>query len=161
MSKTIVFVHGVWMPPLCWEKMLGYFEGKGYTCLAPAWPQKDVPIEQLHKQALAGLGVTEIVDHYERVIRGLNEPPSASTFAAQPARRCSSPLAWKIRLFRLRWSGPTSRSIAARPREPISRHFPARSTGSSPTLDGKTWRAPSRAGYRKSSRKKASIKQVA
>ncbi|HEU5368594.1 MAG TPA: alpha/beta hydrolase [Ktedonobacterales bacterium] len=77
MSNTIVFVHGAFMTPLCWEKMLGYFEGKGYTCLAPAWPHKDVPIEQLRKQpqALAGLGVTEIVDHYERVIRGLNEPP--------------------------------------------------------------------------------------
>src|ERR1051326_5286998 len=76
-SKTIVFVHGAWMTPLCWEKMLGYFEGKGYTCLAPAWPHKDVPIEELRKnpQALAGPGVTEIVDHYERIIRGLNEPP--------------------------------------------------------------------------------------
>jgi pimeloyl-ACP methyl ester carboxylesterase len=76
-SKTIVFVHGAFMTPLCWEKMLGYFRDKGYTCLAPAWPHKDVPIEQLRKQpqALAGLGVTEIVDHYERIIRGLDEPP--------------------------------------------------------------------------------------
>jgi pimeloyl-ACP methyl ester carboxylesterase len=76
-SKTIVFVHGAWMTPLCWEKMLGYFEGKGYTCLAPAWPHKDVSIEELRKQpqALAGLGVTEIVDHYERIIRSQQEPP--------------------------------------------------------------------------------------
>jgi pimeloyl-ACP methyl ester carboxylesterase len=77
-SKTIVFVHGAWMTPLCWEEMLGYFRGKGYTCLAPTWPHKDMPIEELRQhppQALAGLGVTEIVDHYERIIRGLDEPP--------------------------------------------------------------------------------------
>ncbi len=78
MSKTIVFVHGAWMTPLCWEEMLGFFRGKGYTCLAPTWPHKDMPIEELREhppQALAGLGVTEIVDHYERIIRGLDEPP--------------------------------------------------------------------------------------
>lgn len=78
MSKTIVFVHGAWMTPLCWEKMLGFFQDKGYTCLAPTWPHKDLPIEELRKQppqALATLGVTEIVDHYERIIRGLDEPP--------------------------------------------------------------------------------------
>lgn len=78
MSRTIVLVHGAWVTPLCWDKMKGYFEGRGYTCLAPTWPYKDQPIEELRRAppaALMGLGVAEIVDHYERIIRALDAPP--------------------------------------------------------------------------------------
>jgi pimeloyl-ACP methyl ester carboxylesterase len=78
MSSEIVFVHGAWVTPLCWEPMKGYFEARGYTCLAPTWPHKDRPIEELRRSpppALAGLGVTEIVDHYERIIGKLDAPP--------------------------------------------------------------------------------------
>jgi len=78
MSPTIVFIHGAWVTPLCWEKMQGYFQGQGYSCLAPTWPHKDRPIDELRRappSALARLGVTEIVDHYERIIRGLDEAP--------------------------------------------------------------------------------------
>jgi hypothetical protein len=27
MGKTIVFIHGAWVTPLCWEKMSGYING--------------------------------------------------------------------------------------------------------------------------------------
>ena len=78
MSQTIVFVHGAWVTPRCWDPMKGYFEAEGYTCLAPAWPHKDHPIGELRASppaALAGLGIAEIVDHYERIIRDLPAPP--------------------------------------------------------------------------------------
>jgi pimeloyl-ACP methyl ester carboxylesterase len=78
MSDTIVFIHGAWVTPQCWEKMQRYFQARGYTCLAPTWPHKDRPIDELRRTpppALAGLGVTEIVDHFERIIRGLDKPP--------------------------------------------------------------------------------------
>jgi pimeloyl-ACP methyl ester carboxylesterase len=54
------------------------FEARGHRCLAPAWPEKDRPVEeQRHAPsfALAGLGVAEIVEHYARIVRGLGEPP--------------------------------------------------------------------------------------
>jgi pimeloyl-ACP methyl ester carboxylesterase len=78
MANTIVFIHGAWVTPLCWEKFIPFFEQNGYKCLAPAWPYKDQPVEELQKnppQGLAGLGVTEIVDHYDQIIRALPEPP--------------------------------------------------------------------------------------
>lgn len=78
MSKTIVFIHGAWMNPLCWDKFLGYFEGRGYTCMAPAWPYKDGTVEELRKNppsGLAGLGIEEIVEHYAGEIRKLDEQP--------------------------------------------------------------------------------------
>jgi pimeloyl-ACP methyl ester carboxylesterase len=78
MTKTIVFIHGAWMTPLCWKEFQGFFEAKGFACQAPAWPYKDRSVENLRANPapeLARLGVTEIVDHYEKIIRALPEPP--------------------------------------------------------------------------------------
>jgi pimeloyl-ACP methyl ester carboxylesterase len=77
MSETVVFVHGGWVTPACWDPFKSYFEANGYHCLAPAWPGKDRPVEAIRADPspLAGLGITEIVDHYERIIRELDESP--------------------------------------------------------------------------------------
>ncbi len=78
MQKTIVFIHGAWVTPLSWENFKKYFESKGFKCIAPAWPYKDKSVEELKKSPppeLAGLGITEIVDHYEKIIRSLDVPP--------------------------------------------------------------------------------------
>jgi len=77
MSKTIVFVHGGWVTPASWDHFVPYFEARGYRCLAPAWPGKDRPIEEIRSDPspLAGLGIGEIVDHYASIIHGLDEPP--------------------------------------------------------------------------------------
>ncbi len=77
-NNTIVFVHGAWVTPLCWENFVGYFSGRGYTCLTPAWPYRDRPIAELRRSPapeLGQLGLVEIVDHYDQFIRGLGMPP--------------------------------------------------------------------------------------
>jgi len=77
MTKTILFIHGAWVTPACWEQFVPFFEAKGYRCLAPAWPGKDRPVEAIRADPspLAGLGIGEIVDHYAGIISGLDEPP--------------------------------------------------------------------------------------
>ncbi len=77
MTQTIVFIHGAWVTPSCWAPFISYFEGRGYTCIAPAWPGKDRPIEAIREDPspLLGLGIADIVTHYERIIRALREPP--------------------------------------------------------------------------------------
>ena len=77
MTRTIVFIHGAWVTPSCWDPFVEFFSARGYDCLAPAWPGKDRPVEDIRADPspLAGLGVGEIVDHYERVIGALPEPP--------------------------------------------------------------------------------------
>ena len=78
MGKTIVLVHGAWVTPLCWENFVGYFSGRGYTCLTPAWPYRDRPIDELRRRPapeLGQLGLVEIVDHYDKFICGLGVPP--------------------------------------------------------------------------------------
>lgn len=78
MSKNIVFVHGAWLNSLSWENFIEYFEKKGYNCTAPEWPLKDRPLEELRQSPppeLAQIGVKELTDHYEGIIRPLPEPP--------------------------------------------------------------------------------------
>ncbi|HMD56285.1 MAG TPA: alpha/beta fold hydrolase [Solirubrobacteraceae bacterium] len=74
--QTIVLIHGLWMTPLSWEHWIERFEARGHRVLAPAWPGMDVPHEQLFEDtsAIENLGIEEIVDSYDKVIRGLDEP---------------------------------------------------------------------------------------
>lgn len=77
MARTIVFIHGAWVTPLCWDSFIGYFGERGYECTAPAWPGKDRSVEEIRRDPsqLAGLGIAGIVDHYELLVRALPEPP--------------------------------------------------------------------------------------
>ena len=77
MSRTVVFVHGGWVTPACWDPFVSYFAARGYRCLAPAWPGKDRSVEAIRSDpsALVGLGIGQIVDHYARIVRELDEPP--------------------------------------------------------------------------------------
>ena len=77
MTRTVVFVHGGWVTPRCWDPFVSYFEARGYRCLAPAWPGKDRPVADIRRDpsALAGLGIAAIVEHYATAIRALDEPP--------------------------------------------------------------------------------------
>ena len=77
MAKKIVFIHGAWVTPLCWEPFRGHFTGLGYDCIAPAWPGKERTVEAIRADPspLEGLGIGEIVDHYARIIEQLDQPP--------------------------------------------------------------------------------------
>ena len=78
MSKTIMFVHGAWVTPACWQSLSSYFEGRGYTCVAPPWPFLDRPFAELRERidpGFADLTVNAIVDHYATKIMAMVEPP--------------------------------------------------------------------------------------
>jgi pimeloyl-ACP methyl ester carboxylesterase len=53
------------------------FGNCGFAGSAPEWPRKRGDVEELRETAegSAGLGVREIVDHYEQLIRDLDQPP--------------------------------------------------------------------------------------
>ncbi len=78
MSKTILFIHGAWVTPACWERFKRRYEARGYTCIAPAWPYDERSVPELRSDPhpkLAKLGIRDIVDSYDRIIRALPEPP--------------------------------------------------------------------------------------
>ena len=74
---TIVLIHGLWMTPLSWEHWIERYRGRGYRVIAPAWPGMDAGVEQLRADAsvIDQLGIGEIVDHYEAVVRALDTAP--------------------------------------------------------------------------------------
>ena len=78
-AKTIVFVHGMYMTPLCWEHWEEYFRAKGYECLAPAWPGRGEPVEVLRQRhpdpRLGSVTLTDILEHYNKVIASLDQKP--------------------------------------------------------------------------------------
>lgn len=77
-ADTVVLIHGLWMTPLCWENWVARYEAAGLRVLAPAWPGlegRDVDDVRRDPSALDGLGITDIVDHYDRIIRALPAPP--------------------------------------------------------------------------------------
>jgi alpha-beta hydrolase superfamily lysophospholipase len=74
---TIVLIHGLWMTALSWEHWVERYTSRGFRVIARSWPGMDIDIEQLRRDPtpVAGLGVGEVVDHYERIIRELDRPP--------------------------------------------------------------------------------------
>jgi pimeloyl-ACP methyl ester carboxylesterase len=76
-ADTIVLIHGLWMTPLSWEHWVERYEAAGHRVLAPAWPGFDRDIEDVRRDTAPyeGLGITEIADHYDQIIRGLDTAP--------------------------------------------------------------------------------------
>jgi pimeloyl-ACP methyl ester carboxylesterase len=74
---TIVLIHGLWMTPLSWEHWIDRYEARGLRVLAPAWPGMDGDIDELRRDpsGIEHLGIREIVDHYDAIIRELDRPP--------------------------------------------------------------------------------------
>jgi pimeloyl-ACP methyl ester carboxylesterase len=74
---TIVLVNGLWMTALSWENWVKRYTEKGYKVIARSWPGMDGDISALRSDpsAIASLGVTEVVDYYDGIIRGLDKPP--------------------------------------------------------------------------------------
>ena len=73
----VLFVHGAWLSSASWENFTTYFSNRGYPVSAPEWPRKEGDVAKLRENAdaIEGLGLIEIVDHYEAEIRALDEPP--------------------------------------------------------------------------------------
>jgi alpha-beta hydrolase superfamily lysophospholipase len=73
----LMLIHGAWLSARSWEEFSDYFSKRGFGVSAPEWPRKHGDVEQLREDAdeLAGLGLNEIVDHYEQLIGELDVPP--------------------------------------------------------------------------------------
>jgi pimeloyl-ACP methyl ester carboxylesterase len=73
----LMLIHGAWLSARSWEQFAEYFSARGFDVSAPEWPRKHGDVAALRDDAdeIAGLGLTEIVDHYATLIGELDEPP--------------------------------------------------------------------------------------
>jgi pimeloyl-ACP methyl ester carboxylesterase len=77
-SKTIVFIHGLFMNPTGWEPWIKYFTLKGYTCYAPAFPHHEGKPGDLRRNIhpqLPETAISDVVKSLVRFIDGLPEKP--------------------------------------------------------------------------------------
>jgi alpha-beta hydrolase superfamily lysophospholipase len=75
---TIVLINGLWMTALSWEHWAERYQQKGFKVVARSWPGMDGDIDELRRnpaKEIGNLGVTEIADHYEAVVREQSSPP--------------------------------------------------------------------------------------
>lgn len=73
----LMLIHGAWLTSGSWDTFAEYFRDRGFAVSAPEWPRKQGDVKQLRDDAdeLKGLGLIEIADHYESLIREMPEPP--------------------------------------------------------------------------------------
>lgn len=78
-EKTpIVLIHGLWMTPKSWNTWAERFRAQGHEVIIPGWPGiDDRSVEDIRRDpsALKGIGLKQIADNYERIIRALPVKP--------------------------------------------------------------------------------------
>ena len=76
-SNNIVLIHGLWMTPLSWEYWANHYTERGYSVYAPSWPgmERDVRALRRAPESYADIGFKQIVDHYEKLVIGLEHAP--------------------------------------------------------------------------------------
>jgi pimeloyl-ACP methyl ester carboxylesterase len=77
-SKTIVFIHGLFVNPTSWTEWKTYFEAKGYKCYTPANPFHEGNPTDLRKQInpdLAKVNFEDVVNNIVKLIDTLPEKP--------------------------------------------------------------------------------------
>lgn len=74
----VVFIHGLWLLPNCWEAWAAAFEEAGYTALTPGWPDDPATVEEARAQpeVFAGKTLEQIAGHYAEVVNRLAARPA-------------------------------------------------------------------------------------
>jgi pimeloyl-ACP methyl ester carboxylesterase len=78
-GKTpVVFIHGLWLLPISWDRWVKLFDGAGYAALSPGWPDDPATVEEAkeHPEVFAKKSVGQVADHFDLVIQGLKKKPA-------------------------------------------------------------------------------------
>jgi pimeloyl-ACP methyl ester carboxylesterase len=75
-TESIVLIHGMWMTPRSWDTQIDHYTDRGYRAIAPGWLGIDKSPEEIRRDPspLKGRGIKTVVDHYDKIIRGLDRP---------------------------------------------------------------------------------------
>jgi pimeloyl-ACP methyl ester carboxylesterase len=77
-KAPIVLVHGLWMTPTSWNTWADRFRAQGHEVIVPGWPGIDdrtVADIRRNPEPLKGIGLKQIADYYEGIIRALPQKP--------------------------------------------------------------------------------------
>jgi pimeloyl-ACP methyl ester carboxylesterase len=75
MTKSVVFITGAFIGDNCWDEWILYFESRGYSCIAPAWPGKYASPEELRNRhpdaGIASNRLAALTDYFAVIINTL------------------------------------------------------------------------------------------
>lgn len=78
-SKTIVFIHGLFMTSRCWEGWVQRFQSRGYACHTIAYPGRDRSAADLRAThpdpRVAELTFDAVLEHCQKAVTALPEAP--------------------------------------------------------------------------------------
>ena len=76
--SPVVFIHGLWLLPMSWDRWRNVFEDAGYATLSPGWPDDPNTVEEanVHPEVFAKKTVGQIADHFEEVVGKLTKRPA-------------------------------------------------------------------------------------
>lgn len=78
-TKSILFIHGMYMTPKVWDEWQDWFDDRGYDTYAPAWPHHALSVAEQNEKhpdsELAQLTLDDVIRHYEDLIQDMDEPP--------------------------------------------------------------------------------------
>ena len=76
-TRTVVFVHGLWLLSSSWDAWRALFEDNGYATIAPGWPDDPGSVEEARQDpsVFAHKMVGSVTDHYLEAISELDQPP--------------------------------------------------------------------------------------
>ena len=74
----VVFIHGLWLLPMSWDRWRAVFEDAGYATLSPGWPDDPNTVAEAnaHPEVMAHKSVGQIADRFEDVIGRLQMRPA-------------------------------------------------------------------------------------
>src|SRR5213080_276568 len=77
-KQPVVFVHGLWLLSGSWDNWRLMFEEKGYTTLAPGWPDDPDTVEEAKgdPEVFAHKRIKQVTYHYVDAIRQLKRKPA-------------------------------------------------------------------------------------
>jgi pimeloyl-ACP methyl ester carboxylesterase len=76
-STPVLFIHGLWLHATSWTPWVDVFTQAGYDASAPGWPGDPATVSEArdNPDAIAGHGIDDVVEHYAKLISGLDTKP--------------------------------------------------------------------------------------
>ena len=76
-KPTIVLIHGLWVNARSWEHWAERYRSRGHEVIARGWPGMEGDIDALRADpsGIDDIGIADVLDHYEGIIRELARPP--------------------------------------------------------------------------------------
>lgn len=78
MTKTILFIHGMFQNSKSWQKWATHFTSRGYQCIVPDWPEHEGDPATLRAdppEGLGKLGLETVINKMEAIIATLPAKP--------------------------------------------------------------------------------------